>query len=118
MRFERDALLQVLVNLVDNALKYAARRRCARSRSSAARRGDGVVLRVRDRGPGVASRHLARIFEPFHRGEDELVRETRGTGLGLALVKSLVERMGGAVGGGNAPDGGFEVEIALPGASR
>ena len=114
VRFERDALLQVLVNLVDNALKYAARATQREIAIECRRRGDGAVLRVRDRGPGVANRHLARIFEPFHRGEDELVRETQGTGLGLALVKSLVERMGGTVGAGNAPKGGFEVEIELP----
>jgi signal transduction histidine kinase len=118
VRFERDALLQVLVNLVDNALNYAARATLREVAIECRRRGDGVVLCVRDRGPGVASRHLPRVFEAFYRGEDELVRETRGTGLGLALVKSLVERMGGTVGGRNAADGGFEVEIALPGASR
>ncbi len=117
VRFERDALLQVLVNLVDNALKYAARATQREIAIECRRHGDGVVLSVRDRGPGVASRHLARIFEPFHRGEDELIRETQGTGLGLALVKSLVERMGGAVAGCNAPDGGFEVEVSLPRAS-
>jgi signal transduction histidine kinase len=117
VRFERDALLQVLVNLVDNALKYATRATLREIAIECRRHGDGVVLSVRDHGPGVASRHLARIFEPFHRGGDELVRETQGTGLGLALVKSLVERMGGAVGGRNAPDGGFEVKIALPRAS-
>jgi signal transduction histidine kinase len=116
VRFERDALLQVLVNLVDNALKYA---RGAASREIAieCRRCDrGVAVAVRDHGPGVAGRHLARIFEPFHRGEDELVRTTQGTGLGLALVKSLVERMGGAVGGRNAAGGGFEVCVELPAA--
>ena len=118
VRFERDALLQVLVNLVDNALKYAARATPREIAIECRRHGDGVVLSVRDRGPGVASRHLARIFEPFHRGEDELIRETQGTGLGLALVKSLVERMGGAVGGYNEPGGGFEVRVALPGASH
>jgi signal transduction histidine kinase len=118
VRFERDALLQVLVNLVDNALKYAARATPREIAIECRRHGDGVVLSVRDRGPGVASRHLARIFEPFHRGEDELIRETQGTGLGLALVKSLVERMGGAVGGYNEPGGGFEVRVALPGATR
>jgi signal transduction histidine kinase len=117
VRFERDALLQVLVNLVDNALKYARRATLREIAIECRRHGDGVVLSVRDHGPGVASRHLARVFEPFHRGEDELVRETQGTGLGLALVKSLVERMGGAVAGRNAPDGGFEVKIALPRAS-
>ncbi len=114
VRFERDALLQVLVNLVDNALKYATRATQREIAIACRRHGDGVVLSVRDHGPGVASRHLARIFEPFHRGEDELVRETHGTGLGLALVKSLVERMGGAVAGRDAPGGGFEVRVALP----
>jgi signal transduction histidine kinase len=117
VRFDRDALLQVLGNLVDNAIKYAqhAREReidvaCRRSPSAA--RG-WVELAVRDRGPGVASRQLPLLFEPFHRGEDERVRTTRGTGLGLALVQRLVERMGGRVEGRNAPGGGFEVRIAL-----
>jgi len=118
VRYERDALLQVLVNLVDNAIKYA-KHATPREIAIACRRSDagGVVVSVRDRGPGVAGRHLARIFEPFHRGEDELTRTTQGTGLGLALVKSLVERMDGAVRGANRADGGFEVSVALPRAS-
>jgi signal transduction histidine kinase len=114
VRFERDALLQVLWNLVDNAVKYAARATAREIAIECRRHGDGVRLAVRDRGPGVASRQLARLFEPFHRGETELVRTTQGTGLGLALAKSLVERMGGAVAGANAAGGGFEVSIALP----
>jgi len=114
VRFERDALLQVLWNLVDNAIKYAARAHPREIAIACRRHGDGVELAVRDHGPGVASRELARIFEPFHRGEAELVRTTQGTGLGLALAKGLVERMGGAVGGANASGGGFEVRIALP----
>ena len=77
----------------------------------------GVMLAVRDHGPGVAPRHLPRVFEPFYRGEDELTRTTRGTGLGLALVKGLVERMGAVISGRNAQDGGFEVCIAFGGAN-
>ncbi len=114
VRFERDALLQVLVNLVDNAIKYASGASSREIAIECRRHGEGVELCVRDHGPGVATRHLGRIFEPFHRGQDELVRTTQGTGLGLALVKSLVERMGGAVSGRNATDGGFEVRVALP----
>ena len=117
VRFERDALLQVLWNLVDNGIKYAARAHPREIAIECRRHGDGVVLAVRDHGPGVPSRELSRIFEPFHRGEEELVRTTQGTGLGLALAKSLIERMGGAVGGANATGGGFEVRIALPGAT-
>jgi signal transduction histidine kinase len=113
-RFDRDALLQVLFNLIDNALKYAASARDRVVRVECTRDADRVRLRVRDRGPGVAPRHLDKVFEPFYRGEDELTRTSKGTGLGLALVKGLVERMGGAIAGGNAAGGGFEVTIALP----
>jgi signal transduction histidine kinase len=113
VRFDRDALLQVLGNLVDNALKYARHADEREIEVRSRRAGRGVELAVRDHGPGVESRQLPLLFEPFHRGEDERVRTTRGTGLGLALVKRLVERMGGQVEGRNAPGGGFEVRIAL-----
>jgi signal transduction histidine kinase len=114
VRFDRDALVQVLANLVDNACKYA---RGARERAiDVDCRGEAgrVWLAVRDRGPGVASAQIPLLFEPFHRGEDERVRTTQGTGLGLALVRRLVERMGGTVEGRNAAGGGFEVRIGLP----
>jgi two-component system phosphate regulon sensor histidine kinase PhoR len=113
VRYERDALFQVLFNLVDNAVKYA---RDAGERLIVVRAtpdGDGVRLAVRDGGPGVPERHLPHVFEPFYRGERELTRRSRGTGLGLALVRGLVERMGGRVDGRNVPGGGFEVTIAL-----
>jgi signal transduction histidine kinase len=116
VRFERDALLQVLFNLVDNAVKYA---RDGVERWIAVRvvpAGGGVRLAVRDSGPGVPDRHLAHVFDPFYRGERELTRRNRGTGLGLALVRGLVERMGGRVDGRNVPEGGFEVTIAFPAA--
>lgn len=116
VRFERDALLQIVVNLVDNAVKYAGRDEIV---LAAFRDGDGrVVVRVRDHGPGVPREQLGRIFEPFHRGEQELTRRTKGTGLGLALVRSLAEAMGGRVMGRNAAGGGFEVEVLLPDAAR
>jgi signal transduction histidine kinase len=114
VRFERDALLQVLFNLVDNAVKYArdGAERAITLRAEAA--GGGVRLAVRDAGPGVPERHLAHVFEPFYRGERELTRRNRGTGLGLALVRGLVERMGGRIAGRNMAGGGFEVTIDLP----
>jgi signal transduction histidine kinase len=113
VRFEHDALMQVLWNLVDNAAKYARDASPKRIELSCRQHGGDVRVTVRDHGPGVAARHLGKIFEPFYRGESELTRRSKGTGLGLALVRGLVERMGASVSGGNVPDGGFEVEIAF-----
>jgi signal transduction histidine kinase len=111
VRYDRDALLQVLFNLVDNAIKYARDAPRREISLECRRRDGGVAVLVRDRGPGVAPRHLTRLFEPFFRGETELTRRTKGTGIGLALVKGLVERMDAGISGRNAEGGGFEVSI-------
>jgi signal transduction histidine kinase len=110
-RFERDALMQVLWNLADNAVKYARdavpKRIVLRCRDE----GGLVAVSVVDHGPGVAARHLGKIFDPFYRGENELIRRNKGTGLGLALVRGLAERMGATVSGRNLAEGGFEVKV-------
>ncbi len=117
VRFDRDALIQVLFNLVDNALKYSRQATDKTIRLRAHRSGSGVALAVADHGPGVAREHLKKIFEPFYRGENELTRTSKGTGIGLALVHGLIERMGGQVRGRNLDEGGFEVRLVLPQAS-
>jgi signal transduction histidine kinase len=111
VRFDRDAVIQVVFNLVDNAFKYARDSGDRRVTIRCAREGDGVVVAVRDRGHGVAAKHLSRIFEPFYRGESELTRTAKGTGIGLALVRGLADTMGAAVSSRNLPDGGFEVAL-------
>jgi len=113
VRFDRDALLQVIFNLVDNALKYARNANDRVIRLDARQVGDSVVLSVRDRGPGVPADHLPKIFEPFYRGQKEMTRTAKGTGIGLALVKGLCERMGAVVMGRNGRDGGFEVLLTF-----
>jgi signal transduction histidine kinase len=111
--FDRDAVVQVVFNLVENALKYArdAGDRVVTIRCAGA--GDGVSLAVRDRGPGVPRSHVSQIFEPFYRGGDELTRTAKGTGIGLALVKGLADAMGAAVVGRNLAEGGFEVALTF-----
>jgi signal transduction histidine kinase len=116
VRFERDALTQVLFNLLDNALKYSQRaeQRTIAVRCEPAAEG-GVSLVVSDRGPGVPEGQLSLIFEPFYRAQNELTRTQKGTGIGLSLVRGLVTRMQGTVQGRNlAP--GFEVRVTLPAA--
>lgn len=111
--YDRDALTQILFNLVDNAVKYGANGATREILLRAWRDGTQVRVAVSDRGPGVASAHLRRIFQPFYRADTELTRRSKGTGLGLALVRGLAERMGARVVGRNLVRGGFEVEIAF-----
>jgi len=111
VRYDRDAIVQILFNLVDNALKYA---NSAERREVCIRLADmegHVELSVRDFGAGVRSDQLERIFEPFYRVGEELTRTTEGTGIGLALVKELVEKSGGRVRASSPSDGGFAVTI-------
>ena len=111
--YEHDALLQVLFNLIDNALKYASNSTAPVIEVSCRRVAAGVEIGVRDHGPGVPTAHTARILEAFYRGENELTRRTQGTGIGLALVKGLAEEMGARLTVGNAPGGGFRAALEL-----
>ncbi|MGH7789546.1 MAG: sensor histidine kinase, partial [Candidatus Binatia bacterium] len=113
VRFEPDALMQVLWNLVDNAVKYAAGSSPPTIALRVWREGGRVHLAVRDHGPGVAARHLPHLFDPFYRGESELTRRNKGTGLGLALVRGLADAMDARVSARNPGDGGFEVDVTF-----
>lgn len=119
VRFEPDALKQVIYNLVDNSLKYGRGSRERRilvrvERTTLGHAAAGVVLSVRDFGPGVRREHLKSIFEPFFRGEHELTRKNQGSGIGLSLVKGLAVAMGASVRGENAlPGPGFVVRLQL-----
>ncbi|GAC1352671.1 MAG: hypothetical protein NVS3B20_10270 [Polyangiales bacterium] len=94
-RGDRRAIEQVLLNLLDNAIKYAGPK--ARVEVSVLLEGDSILLRVQDRGPGIEPRHLSRLFERFYRVDAGRSRAVGGTGLGLSIVKHLVEAMGGVV---------------------
>jgi signal transduction histidine kinase len=114
VRFERDALLQILFNLIDNAIKYARESEDRTVHVSCGRHGDAVVVAVRDHGPGVSQAHLPRIFEAFYRGENELTRASKGTGIGLALAKRLAEQMGATLVGRNVTEGGLQMLLRFP----
>jgi PAS domain S-box-containing protein len=104
-------LRQLLLNLVSNGVKY--NRRGGWVRVGAQRRGTMAVLSVRDNGLGIAAARIGQLFQPFNR----IGRETsgiEGTGLGLALVKLLVEQMGGAVEVDSTEGRGSEFRLVLP----
>jgi signal transduction histidine kinase len=100
-----DAFIQIMLNLIDNAMKFSARAHPKRIQIQIRHHTGQVCFQVRDFGSGVDPKHLKRIFKLFYRCGDELTRETPGTGIGLALVKQLVEAMGGCVGAENAGPG-------------
>jgi signal transduction histidine kinase len=98
LQVDVDAVVQVMINLVDNALKFAARAPVRRIELAATSAGtERVVFSVRDHGPGVPAALRRRVFEPFFRGGSELTRETQGTGIGLALVSQLAKGMRGEI---------------------
>lgn len=95
IRADREALRQILGNLLDNAIRYTPPG--GRIRCHTEVEGTGVALCVSDTGPGIGSDHLPRIFERYYRADPGRGRESGGTGLGLAIVKNLVEAHDGRV---------------------
>lgn len=96
---DRDAISQVLVNLINNAIKYSrGERYLAIEVSADTRRGRrGVLLSVHDRGIGIRPEDRGHLTEGFFRAGDPRVREQGGTGLGLALVKNIVDAHHGSL---------------------
>jgi signal transduction histidine kinase len=105
-----DRLEQALQNLAANALRHTPD--AGRISLTAERRGADVVLTVRDNGPGIPSEHLPLIFNRFYKADLSRKAAGGGSGLGLSIVKAIVERHGGTVGVRN--EGGAVFEIRLP----
>ncbi len=93
---DEAALFQVLVNYLENAIKYTPPE--SKIEISAWRRKKKIRVQVSDNGPGIPEKYRNRIFERFFRVDPGRSREMGGTGLGLSIVKHLVEAMGGRVG--------------------
>lgn len=114
---DRVRVAQVVGNLVHNAVKFTGKG--GEVRLALAQRGDDAEIRVQDSGAGIEPAALERIFEPFVQGDQEHARARGGLGLGLALVKTLVELHGGSVRAASAGQGqGAEFTVSLPGANQ
>jgi nitrogen fixation/metabolism regulation signal transduction histidine kinase len=104
---DRDQVLQVLLNLVRNALDALGPRGGSLT-VRAARAPDGVAFTVRDDGPGIAPEDLARVFEPY------FTTKEGGTGLGLAIARRIAEEHGGTLEAVSAPGAGAAFTLTLP----
>ncbi len=109
---DRAALAQAVTNLVDNAIKYSGGSRAVSVRAT--RGGPGLVIAVSDSGIGIRKEDLDKVFERFFRAGDELTRTVKGSGLGLTLVKEIIEAHGGAVVAESEPGKGSVFSIRLP----
>lgn len=108
-----DRLRQVVQNLVENALRHTPSGGEVRITLRDGN-GDGVAMVVADTGSGIRAEDLPHIFEHFYRADASRARSTGGTGMGLAIVKSLVEAHGGRVRVESVPGAGSAFTITLP----
>jgi two-component system phosphate regulon sensor histidine kinase PhoR len=108
---DRDRLKQVIVNLIDNAIKYT--NPGGTIALSAEADGDRCTVRVSDTGIGIPEEHHSRIFERFYRVDRDRSRDVGGTGLGLAIVKHIIEAHGGAIAVASTPGKGSVFSFTL-----
>ena len=112
-RVNAPLLEQAVVNLVSNAIKYSEKGDAVNV--EAWQDKNQVMIKVQDRGVGIAKEHLLRLFERFYRVDAARSRAIGGTGLGLAIVKHIVQAHDGEVSVHSTPGEGSVFTISLPG---
>jgi signal transduction histidine kinase len=112
IRADREALSGALWNLLDNAVKYSPEGRPVEVDLQS--RDGKVEVSVRDQGLGIAEQDLKHVFDKFYRGEAAKSNGTKGTGIGLALVREIVRAHGGTVRAASATGKGSEFTLVLP----
>jgi signal transduction histidine kinase len=113
-RYDREIMVQVLVNLIENSIKFgrASARREIRIRLR--EEGRRIALEVSDTGPGIPEGDLGKIFNDFYRSKDTAARAVGGTGIGLGLVRRFLALVGGEISAANNRDAGCTFTIRLP----
>jgi signal transduction histidine kinase len=113
---DRDAIAQALLNLLDNAVKYSEGAEKKEVVVTVGERGGLLLLSVTDQGIGIAPAEQKKIFEKFYRVSTGLVHDVKGSGLGLSLVKHIIEAHRGSVAVESAPGKGSTFTVSLPAA--
>jgi signal transduction histidine kinase len=113
---DAERVHQVLFNLLDNAVRFTPSG--GRVRVTASRHNGSVDVAVTDTGPGIDAEHLPRLFDRFYRVDTSRSREEGGTGIGLAIARSVVEAHGGRIWAESEPGKGSTFTFELPVAMR
>lgn len=109
---DKEALIEVLVNLIDNGMKYSLDKR--QLDVSTGKEGDFAFVSVKDHGMGIAKNQLDKLFEKFYRVPTGDVHDTKGSGLGLSIVKHIVDAHHGRVLVESKPGEGSEFKVMIP----
>ena len=108
----RDLVRSAIENVLRNAVRYSPEG--APVDVSVEHEQSGLVMSVRDRGPGVPPADLERIFEPFYRVAESRDRDSGGEGIGLAITAQVMKAHGGGATAANGRGGGLVVRLNLP----
>ena len=106
----RGPLEQALIRLIDNAVRFGGKAKVRLTADGP----DGPVIEVLDHGPGLTADAMARIYEPFFRGDAARARDTGGFGLGIPTAERLIKRFGGRLAISNRDGGGVSARIWPP----
>lgn len=109
---DKDRLRQVLANLIENTLHYAAGGGLLTI--SVKQENDQAVLQLSDRGSGFSDGEIQWIFNPFFRGDNSSAKGKPGSGLGLSIVQSIVKQHNGSIQVSNRPEGGACFKMFFP----
>jgi two-component system, OmpR family, phosphate regulon sensor histidine kinase PhoR len=112
IRGDREALMEAMINLIDNAMKYSEDEKLLEITSG--RKGDEGFVSVKDRGVGISREHQKHIFDKFYRVHKGNLARSRGTGLGLSLVKQLMESQKGRISVESEPGKGSTFTLFFP----
>ena len=113
-RYDREVMIQVLINLIENSMKFGKSASLRDITLGVRSEADSTKISVSDTGPGIPRHALKKVFDDFYRVDSSLTRTTRGTGIGLALVKRFIHAMGGSVTASNNDGPGCTITISLP----
>jgi signal transduction histidine kinase len=114
-KYDREAMIQVLINLIDNSIKFGKSASTKVITLWVRPEADSVKISLSDTGPGIPRYALKKVFDDFYRVDSDLTRATGGTGIGLALVRKLIGAMGGSVAAANNDGPGCTITVTLPG---
>jgi len=109
---DAEALSRALWNLLDNAMKYSGESR--NMEVAMERRAESIAISVRDHGPGIPPEEQEKVFRKFFRGAYAGEHHIRGTGIGLAMVRHIVDAHGGRIELASLPGEGSTFTILLP----